>query len=107
MLGIKREELRMIQNLELSYFSKNSNHVEKLHTIQRVQKFALNSLLVTFSHIEQFAVLRCFMNQQSFDAINSHHSEKAENKMRIELTNLRKFEHRSENNLSKIKQNFN
>ena len=39
MLGIRRQQLGMIKT-SLTELSKNSNHVEKLHIIQTLEKFA-------------------------------------------------------------------
>ena len=59
----------------------------KFHTIWRLENFAFHSLLAIFPPLWIF---RRFVNQL-FDAMNSHHFDKASNKRQIELNNYRVF----------------
>ena len=52
-----------------------------------------------FRRFEQFAIFRRFGNQQILGAMNGRNSEKAGNKMRSKVTNLRTIESKYFNNL--------
>ena len=66
------------KNLGLSEFSKIFNHVEKLHTILRVENFAFDGPLVNFYCSEKLAIFGRFVNQQISDAMKSNHFAKRE-----------------------------
>ena len=86
------------KNLEQSKkrFSKQFHPVAKPQTNQSVENIGeYNGLLLNFDALK-FAIFGRFGKQESLDAMNGHHFENAENKMRIKLTNLRTLESQSE-----------
>ena len=66
--------------------SKSSNHIEKLHSIQTVENFNLRVYWSFFAALNNLQFFQSFVNQQCFVAMNSHHFEQVENKMRINAT---------------------
>ena len=80
--------------MKLGDFSRKSHRVEKirLFKVPKNPKHAMVywSILTT----SESAIFRRFGNQQIFEAIaiNVHHFEEAENKIRIKMKKLRRFE---------------
>ena len=66
-----------------------SENSEKIPIASKIPSVANFRSVLKFKNFPQFAFYRRFENQQLFDAMNAHHFKEPENRMQIQLINLR------------------